>query len=224
MSLVFEVDPSSPTESAEAIEAAEKALNAGGLVVFPTETVYGIASRPDDPRATDRLFEAKRRPRGLNIPVLAASATQALDLVVPHEAARRLAAAFWPGPLTMVLPRGAGSRGWQLGEATATIGVRVPGHPLSLALLKRAGSLAATSANVSGLPPLAGRAALQGAFGDAVAIYLVTDVGAEVTGGWSSTVVDLTGPELRVLREGPIDEARLAAVCRGSGIDGHSVD
>jgi L-threonylcarbamoyladenylate synthase len=222
MSLVFEVDPSRPSEADQAIQAAAEALEAGGLVVFPTETVYGIASRPDDEEATARLFEAKRRPLGLNLPVLAQSPPEALELVSPSVVARRLAAAFWPGPLTMVLPRGAPSRGWSLGEATATLGVRVPDHAISLALLKRSGPLASTSANISGIPPLSERAALQQAFGEAVAVYVMIAPGMEIDAGRSSTVVDLTGRELRVLREGPIDAARLLAVANPRP-DAHSV-
>lgn len=217
MSAVFEVDPSPPAQAAEAIEAAATAFRAGALVIFPTETVYGIASRPDDPKATARLFEAKRRPAGLNLPVLAPSAEEAWELVVAGEAAQRLAAAFWPGPLTMVLPRGGRSRDWSLGEERGTIGLRVPDHAFSLALLERLGPVAATSANISGVAPLAGRAALQEAFGEAVAVYIVARTGAAGPAGQSSTVVDLTGRELRVLREGPIDPTRIAAVLRGVG-------
>lgn len=212
MSAVFEVDPSRPGEATEAIESATAALTAGALVIFPTETVYGIASRPDDPQATARLFEAKRRPTGLNLPVLAPSAKEAMELVEANEAARRLAAAFWPGPLTMVLPRGARSRHWPLGDETSTVGVRVPDHALSLALLERAGPLAATSANITGIAPLGDGEALQQVFGEAVAVYVVAPTGAQPKVGMSSTVVDLTGEELRVLREGPIDSSRLAAV------------
>jgi L-threonylcarbamoyladenylate synthase len=212
VSAVFEVDSSRPAEAAEAMEAATAALRAGGLVIFPTETVYGIASRPDDPEATARLFAAKRRPAALNLPVLASSAEEAMELVEANEAARRLADAFWPGPLTMVLPRAARSREWPLGDEAGTVGVRVPDHALSLALLERAGPLAATSANLSGTAPLNDRAALQQAFGEAVAVYIVARAGTESRAEVSSTVVDLTGEDLRVLREGPIPASRLAAV------------
>lgn len=210
MSAVFEVDPSRPGEAAEAIDAATSALSAGALAVFPTETVYGIASRPDDPAATTRLFDAKRRPASLRLPVLAPSVEDALELVVADETARRLAEAFWPGPLTMVLPRSRRSMDWQLGERSSAIGVRVPDHLFSLALLQGAGPLAATSANVSGLAPLSSLAALQQAFGEAVAVYVVARAGTEAPEGMPSTVVDLTGEELRVLRHGPIPASRLA--------------
>jgi L-threonylcarbamoyladenylate synthase len=209
MTVVFEVDSSRPEEVANAIAAAADAVYAGGLVVLPTDTVYGVACRPDDPEATTRLFEAKHRPAGLNLPVLAHSAAEALDLTVPNDAADRLARAFWPGPLTIVLARGRRSKGWPLGAATQTIGVRVPDHAFSLALLKRVGPLAATSANISGGEPLNDRAALRDAFGDDVAVYIVEQV-PRIQWRPSSTVVDLTGRGPRVLREGSIDASSLA--------------
>jgi L-threonylcarbamoyladenylate synthase len=226
MSAVFDVDPERPRGIDEALQAATEAVNAGGLVVFPTETVYGIACRPDDPAATNRLFEAKRRPRGLNLPVLASSAQEALDLAVPSDAGRRLAGAFWPGPITLVLPRAERTKDWSLGEATESIGIRVPDHGVTLALLRRAGPLAATSANISGMQPLGDRVALEAAFGDAVAVYLVIRRAARGPAGRSSTVVDLTGPKLRVVREGPIDAAeisRVAGASSGARTNSHSV-
>jgi tRNA threonylcarbamoyl adenosine modification protein (Sua5/YciO/YrdC/YwlC family) len=211
---------------AEALEASAEALKAGALLVFPTDTVYGIACRPDASTATDRLFEAKRRPPGLNLPVLAPSTEAALDLSVPDDAARRLARAFWPGPLTMVLARGERSSDWALGEATRTIGVRVPDHVFSLALLARTGPLAATSANISGEKPLADLASLREVFGLAVAVYIVERGAADRSAGRSSTVVDLTGQKLRVVREGPINAAAISSVAgisSGARTNPHSV-
>jgi L-threonylcarbamoyladenylate synthase len=217
MSRVFEVDPSYPDGPREAIDAAADAAKAGSLVVFPTDTVYGLACRPDDPAATARLFAAKRRPSGLTLPVLAASADEALDLVVSDERAVRLAEEFWPGPLTMVLPRGRRSRDWRLGDAAESIGVRVPNHPLSLALLFRTGPLAATSANVSGEEPIGEGRVLSEVFGRDVAVYLLAPMGSG--SARSSTVVDLTGGEPVVLREGPIEPgAILAAAGRAGGM------
>jgi L-threonylcarbamoyladenylate synthase len=210
VSEVFEVDPSRPEEAAEAVAAAAHALRAGHLVVFPTDTVYGIACRPDEPSVTAGLFRAKRRRAGLNLPVLAHSAGEALGLIKANDAATRLAGAFWPGPLTLVLHRAERSMGWFLGEDTRTIGVRVPDHPLSMALLERAGPLAATSANISGAAPSPDPTALPDAFGEAVAVYVLVSPGSQDPGGSSSTVVDLTGDEFRVLREGPIDAREIA--------------
>jgi L-threonylcarbamoyladenylate synthase len=212
VSEVFEVDPSRPDEAVEAVAAAAHALRAGHLVVFPTDTVYGIACRPDEQSATSGLFRAKRRPAGLNLPVLAHSAGEALNLTQANDAATRLAGAFWPGPLTLVLPRAERSMGWFLGEETRTIGVRVPDHPLSRALLERAGPLAATSANISGSAPATDPTALPDAFGEAVAVYVLVSPGSQEPAGSSSTVVDLADDELHVLREGPIDAREIARV------------
>jgi L-threonylcarbamoyladenylate synthase len=226
MSVLFEVDPGDPAGLAEALEAAAEAVHVGHLLVFPTDTVYGVACRPDEPMATSRLFEAKRRPLGLSLPVLAPSTGEALDLAVPDDAARRLAGAFWPGPLTMVLPRSERSSDWPLGEATRTIGVRVPDHAVSLALLARTGPLAATSANLSGQRPLDDLASLREAFGLTVAVYIVERRAAPDPAGRSSTVVDLTEQVFRVVRKGPIDAAaisRVAGVSSGARTNPHSV-
>jgi L-threonylcarbamoyladenylate synthase len=225
MSRLFDVDPSHPDMAMAAIEAAAEAVRAGNLVVFPTDTVYGLACRPDDPAATARLFAAKRRPPGLTLPVLAASADQALDLVVPDERAARLAEAFWPGPLTVVLPRGQPSRDWRLGDVAESIGVRVPDHPLVLTLLQRTGPLAATSANISGEESIGEGRILREAFGENVAVYLLAPRSSG--SARSSTVVDLTGGDLVVLREGPIDPSVIIAAAGDAGgmasQKGHSV-
>jgi L-threonylcarbamoyladenylate synthase len=184
---------------------------AGDLVVFPTETVYGIAARPDEVGAT-KLFEAKRRPIGLTLPVLAPTTDAAWTVGVTSPAAERLAAEFWPGPLTIVLSRTDLSKPWYLGDQADTVGVRVPDYPIALQLLERTGPIAATSANLSGRPPLSGRDELVGAFGDAVAVYLVLPEGHSPAEGQASTVVDLTGATPKVLREGPIDRSRIEAV------------
>src|SRR5439155_16494845 len=101
-----------------------------------------IACRPDDPAATARLFDAKARPRGSNLAVLTASADEALALVERTPFAEALAASLWPGPLTMVLPRGERAAAWALGEDRDTVGVRVPDLPFARALLARTGPLA----------------------------------------------------------------------------------
>jgi L-threonylcarbamoyladenylate synthase len=204
---VLEVDPAHPEGNDRAIRAASAALREGGLVAFPTETVYGLAARPDDPAATVRVFEAKRRPAGLSLPVLCASSAEAFTLVERTEAASRLARRFWPGPLTMVLPRNDSTRRWYLGGRGDSIGVRVPDHPISLALLAATGPLAATSANISGHPPLLDPDPIVEAFGDSVAVYLMLPRGVRPPGRRPSTVVDLGDPRgPRVLREGPVDE------------------
>lgn len=188
-------------------EAAEAAL-AGLLIVLPTDTVYGIGTRPDDPAATARLFEAKGRPRELALPVLVASREQAERIAAFDGRARALAGRFWPGALSLVLPRTEATRPWALGGEPATIAVRMPHHPLALALLARTGPLAVTSANRSREPTPATCEELQRMFGDAVAVYLCEP---DPLAGPPSTVVDLTGPDLRVLRTGSLAEDELRA-------------
>ncbi len=206
---VFEVDLEQPEAAAVAIESAVVALAAGELVVLPTETVYGIAARPDRESATRDLFEAKRRPAGLNLPVLAANADAAWTVGMKTEGAANLASAFWPGPLTLVLLRTQTARRWYLGEEPDTVGVRVPDHPIASRLLAETGPIAATSANLSGEPPLNTRDDLVAAFGDGVAVYLVLPPGVRPPEGQASTVVDLTGGDPKVLREGPITAASI---------------
>ena len=218
--VVLEVDPTRPGAEDEALDAAVRALAAGQLVVFPTETVYAIAARPEDHGATRRLFNAKLRPPGLNLPVLAPSIEGAWEVAATDPRAEALAATFWPGPLTLVLPRTTRSRPWYLGEREATAGVRVPDHALTRALLERAGvPLAATSANLSGHVPLSDRDSLVSTFGGSVAVYLVVRPDSPPPAAAPSTVVDLTGDALRILRAGPIgrDALESAAAMRPPG-------
>jgi L-threonylcarbamoyladenylate synthase len=219
------VDPLRPERSEPALAAAERALHGGGLVVLPTETVYGIACRPDDPAATARLFDAKARPQGLNLAVLTASADEALALVERSPFADALAAALWPGPLTMVLPRGERAAAWALGEDGGTVGVRVPNLPFARALLARTGPLAVTSANRSGEPPAKTAEGLLAAFGDSVAVFLTVADDAGAGSGEPSTVIDLTDPpRIRLLRAGALTGERLAAVLDASEPDPEWVD
>lgn len=189
------------------IDEAVAAVARGELIVFPTDTVYGIAARPDDAAATGRLFEAKRRLPDLMLPILAPSIEVASTLARLDDRARRLAVALWPGPLTIVAPRTHRSRSWQLGGDAGTIGVRVPRHPLALAVLSAAGPLATTSANRSGEPVARTCEELRAAFDDRVAIYLCQD---EPLRGVASTVVDLSHDEACLIREGAVDEGQVA--------------
>ena len=184
---------------------AAAAARGGELIVFPTDTVYGIGTRPDDPAATGRLFEAKRRPRDLELPVLVATVSVAREVALLDERAERLAAALWPGPLTLVLPRGAHAAGWDLGGDPATVGVRAPHHPMALALLAETGPLAVTSANLSGRPPAGTCDELEAVFGDHVAVYLCQE---DPLIGVASTVLDLAHGSATIIREGslPRDE------------------
>jgi L-threonylcarbamoyladenylate synthase len=187
-------------------DAAAAALR-GELIVFPTDTVYGLGTRPDDPVATARVFEAKRRPRELELPVLVATLDAARAVAVFDERAERLAGACWPGPLTLVLPRGANASEWDLGGDPGTVGVRAPHHPLALALLADTDPLAVTSANRSGSPPAQTCEELHELFGTDVAVYLCQ--GDPLDGG-VSTVVDLAHGPASVLRDGALGRDAIA--------------
>lgn len=208
MADVFDV--SGEANVGPAVAAAAGALGRALLAVIPTDTVYGVAARPDVEGATDRLFHAKRRPRDLTLPVLAATITDAEAVAAFDDRATRLADRFWPGGLTIVLPRTGRSRDWDLGDQRDTVGVRLPANPLALALLERTGPLAVTSANVSGEPTPSDCAGIRAALGDDVAVYLCAGMSPNV----ASTVVDLIGPEPRILREGAVPASAIREALR----------
>jgi L-threonylcarbamoyladenylate synthase len=194
------------------VEDAARAARNGELVVFPTDTVYGIGTRPDDHAATARLFEAKARPRELELPVLVSSTGAAREVATFDPRAELLASAIWPGALTLVLPRRTSSRAWDLGGDPESIGVRVPRHPLALSLLGRTGPLAVTSANRSGEPGPTDCRGLERLFGALVAVYLCEEAPLV---GRPSTVVDLTQGEPRVVRAGAVDERTIRVALAG---------
>ena len=184
----------------EALLRAGQALDEGQVVALPTDTVYGLAVDPFRPGAGDRLFALKQRPRSVDLPLLVADVDQALGVAtgVP-EVAVRLMAVFWPGPVTIVVPRRPDLAA-DLGDDEATVGVRCPGHEVPLALCRRHGPLATTSANLHGRPTLATAAEVESELGASVAVVL--DGGA--CQGEPSTVVDCTGEEPKCLREGRV--------------------
>ncbi len=190
-----------------AVLQAVRALGQGLPIGLPTDTVYGLAVDPFRPGATDRIFAAKRRPREVSLPVLVSGIDQALSLstAVP-DLARRLMERYWPGPLTIVIPAKPGM-GADLGDDELTVGVRSPDHPVPQALCAAAGPLATTSANRHGEPPLTTATAVADSFGDSVPVVL--DAG--VCSGSPSTVVDCTGREMKLLREGRIPWGELVA-------------
>ncbi len=197
---------------AAAIDAAAAALAAADIVGLPTDTVYGLAADPFKAGATDRLFVLKRRPRSVELPVLVADEEQALSLAVAvPDSARRLMARYWPGPLTLVLPRRPDLNA-DLGQDDATVGVRCPAHPVPLALCRVVGPLATTSANRHGQPPVVSAAELHQAFGGAV--ELILDAGP--CAGAPSTVVDCTGGLPRLLRAGRLPWTDVEATAGGA--------
>jgi len=195
------------------VEEAIGAALRGELIVVPTDTVYGIGTRPDVPEATAALFAAKGRPRDLELPVLVPSPASAADVARLDDRAHRLADALWPGALTLVLARTAESRPWDLGGDPETVGVGVPHHPLAVAVLAGTGPLAVTSANRSGEPTPAGCADLQEVFGDAVSVYLCEETPLT---GTASTVVDLAHGAPAILREGSIGERTILELLAGA--------
>jgi L-threonylcarbamoyladenylate synthase len=182
-----------------ALEPLVEALDAGGVVGVPTDTVYGIACRPDDAAALARVYTVKRRPPEMAVGLLAASAEQLEPLVTMPATARRLAAAFWPGGLSLVLPAAPGS-GLAVPRPGGTLMVRVPGHPLLRELLRRTGPLAVTSANRHGEPACTTAAE--------VAERLAGELDALLDGGpgdgRGSTIIDCSEDPPRVLRTGPV--------------------
>jgi L-threonylcarbamoyladenylate synthase len=188
-------------------------LRAGGVVALPTDTVYGIAVDLATPGGIERLFHVKRRPPEKGIALLIADLEQAAAVGVVGDRARALAAAFWPGPLTLVLPvrQGANLPDVLTGGAP-TVGVRLPDHPTPRALAAALGPLPTTSANRSGDPDSLEPRAVLAAIGDA--IDLVLD-GGRTPGAVPSTVVDLSVKPPVVLREGALPASRIFAVLRG---------
>ena len=211
-------DPGSPIVGLEShARRAADAILAGRLVVFPTDTVMAIAARPDDEAATGALFAAKDRPAELSLPVLCPDASSVWTVAEASPEAQALGEAFWPGALTLVLPRTGRSAGWALGPSVGTVAVRVPNHQVARAIAALAGPVAASSANPSGRPPLERREDLVAAFGDLVAVYLVDEPGLARAGGSASTVLDLTGPSPQLLRSGPVSEAAILDAIRRTG-------
>jgi L-threonylcarbamoyladenylate synthase len=185
----------------DALEAAAKELQAGGVVVFPTDTVYGVGGDAFNQFATERIFETKRRPRAMPLPVLVARPRQAWALCseVPQQAAD-LVAAFWPGALTLILPEADGLS-LDLGETKGRIAVRMPAHDDLLDLIAMVGPLAATSANFSGSPTPSTVEQIAHELGDEVALYLD---GGPAKAEVPSTIVDLTRWRPKITREGAI--------------------
>ena len=193
------------------IAAAVAALGRGELVAMPTETVYGLAADATDADAVGRIFLAKGRPRFNPLIVHAASLAEARRIATFDQRAERLAAAFWPGPLTLVLPKSPGAAVADMVTAGLdTVAIRVPAHPVATALLSAFGRpLAAPSANRSGhvSPTTAGHVADD--LGSDVAVIL--DAGP-TTIGLESTIVGLAGPVPMLLRAGGLARSAIENV------------
>lgn len=196
-----------PVVTADALDEAVAALLAGHPIVIPTDTVYGLAALVGEPGATDRIFAAKARSRDVALPVLVADIDQALAISTAiTDCASVLMQQFWPGALTVVVPRDPELQA-DLGDDEITVGVRCPAHPVALALCRRVGPLATTSANRHGEPTPETAAAVADVFGEAVPV--VVDAGR--CAGSPSTVVDCTGVEPKLLREGRVPWSEVLA-------------
>ncbi len=173
---------------------AAQLLRTGAVLAFPTDTVYGLGASVDDELAQKRIYTIKGRPVGMPLILMVAAESQLEGLVHVDSRAEAMMRKWWPGPLTVIL--------WAMGGGT--LGVRIPKHQVALGLLRHAGPLMTTSANLHGQDPAMNAdeaAALSG-------VMAVLDGGA-APGGTASTVVDLTGPEPHVLREGAISAAEV---------------
>lgn len=193
-------------DAARGVAAAVAALRRGDLAVLPTDTVYGLAADAFSPSAVARLLAAKARGRDMPVPVLV-GAWRGIDGLAEHvdSVTRSLVEAFWPGPLTLVV-RAAPSLAWDLGETRGTVAIRMPLHPVTLAVLTETGPLAVSSANRSGRPPAVTAAEAQEQLGSAVAVYLE---GGSTGAAVPSTILDLTGQHPRVRRAGALSHEDL---------------
>lgn len=193
------------SQDPQALQQAERLLRAGGLVAFPTDTVYGLGAMLMDAQAIDQLYVVKGRDAAKAIAVLLGDEADLAQVAGSWSSvAGRLAQRFWPGPLTLVLPAHP-ALPVNL-SPLPTVGVRMPDHPVALALLRRTGPLAVTSANLSGQPSTTTAAEVYAQLSGRIPLILD---GGQTPGGQPSTVVDCTGSELVILRQGPITMQQL---------------
>jgi L-threonylcarbamoyladenylate synthase len=212
---VFDCDD--PEQRSRGITSAAAAVKNGGLVVLPTDTVYGIGADAFDSSAVAALLSAKGRGRDMPVGVLVGSwhTIDGLALMVP-QSTRDLIRAFWPGALSLVV-RQAPSLQWDLGDARGTVMLRMPLHPVAIELLREVGPMAVSSANVSGRRPAVDAGEARNQLGDLVDVYLDAGPAAQQA---ASTILDLTGPEPCILRSGPVSAEGIAAVL---GLDAASL-
>ena len=172
---------------------AAQLIRSGGVIAFPTDTVYGLGAAADDEVATRRVFHIKGRPVGLPLILMVAAESQLEGFVHVDSRSEAMMRRWWPGPLTLIL----------YAKGGGTLGVRIPKHKVALDLLRAAGPLMTTSANLHGREP-----AMTAADAELPGVMAVMD-GGTAPGGVASTVLDLTGPEPHVLREGAITTPEL---------------
>ncbi len=200
-----------PSSIQRQVEDGISILRQGGLVAFPTDTVYGLGAGAGLPQAVERVYQVKQRPRDRALPLLLADISQISEVAAPvPQVAWLLARAFLPGALTLVLPRSKSVPDIITGSGN-TVAVRVPAHPVPVALARGLGTpIVGTSANISGQPISLTAEEVSVQFGDK--IDMIID-GGQCPGGRESTVVDVTGEVPVVLREGAISKEELRQVC-----------
>jgi tRNA threonylcarbamoyl adenosine modification protein (Sua5/YciO/YrdC/YwlC family) len=198
-----------PVQRSAGFAEAKLALARSGLVVLPTDTVYGLAADAFDPVGVRRLLRAKGRSRSVPTPVLigAVDTLRALATNLSAETSE-LASAFWPGGLTLICRQQPSLR-WDLGDSRATVAVRMPAQADALDLLNDNGPLAVSSANLTTKPPATTVEQARAMLGEAVDVYL--DAGP-TPGATPSTIVDATGGTLKLVRAGVVTAEQLRAV------------
>ena len=195
----------------EQVEKGIKILREGGVIAFPTDTVYGLGADAFNPEAVERIYEIKNRPEYMSFPLLIADISQLTTVAEPpSEIAWLLARRFWPGGLTLVLPKMV-SLPLYLAKGS-TVGVRIPNHPICLTLIKRLGRpIIGTSANQSGKASSLTAYEVKQQLGDEV--DLIID-GGKCPGGNESTIVDVTGEVPVILRQGVIPQHEIEEACK----------
>lgn len=195
------------------IEQLRRTIAVGDLIVFPTDTVYGLATNPLTKRAAEHLLEVKGRDEKMPPPVLGATADQLLQMghfatAQQGRMVERIAQAFWPGPLTLIIPTES-QFGWDTAAVGNTVAVRVPDQDIAHAILALTGPLAVTSANKTGQAPATTIGEARGYFGDEVTLYFD---GGSAASEAPSTILDCSGSELQIVREGAIGWDQIANI------------
>lgn len=193
------------------LSSATDAVEAGRLVVIPTDTVYGVGCNAFNPEAVNRLLQAKRRGPDMPVPVLVGSWDTVRGLSRDYTRQMNvLIEAFWPGGLSIVVPQ-APSLTWNLGDTNGSVMLRMPLQKLAIELLQKTGPMAVSSANISGQPPALNAKEAEEQLGNSVSVYLE---GGQAEIGTPSTIIDLTQATPTILREGAIPSEKIFEVLK----------
>jgi L-threonylcarbamoyladenylate synthase len=207
---ISRVDPATRAQ----VHSVAEVLRRGGVVAYPTETFYGLGALARDAAAVRRLAGLKGRPDGKPLPLVAGDRAQVDAVALLDAAAERLAGAFWPGPLTLVVPAQPGLPP-EIDAGTGTVGVRIPGSELARELcLAAGGTLVSTSANPAGAPPPARPEDLDAALRERLDAVLD---GGPAPGGAPSTVVEVNAGGVRLVRGGVVPFEEVLAALRREG-------